>query len=240
MNIILVHGGWHGGWTWDGVAAQLRALGHQVYAPSLTGLAERAHLIDAVEGPDTHVADITQLISFHNLQDVVLVGHSYGGMIVTGAASHLSERIKALVYLDAFVPTKSGMPANQMATPERAAEIRASIRPDGTIAPNGFERWAADPEAIAMLKQKCTPHPAACFGKGVTLTGREKDVAHKSYILCEKHQPPPFWQFYEKYVNDPAWSTTKLPCLHDAMIEMPDRVVELIDAAVAAAKKASS
>ena len=229
MTIILVHGGWHGGWVWDDVAAHLRARGHTVFAPSLTGLAERSHLIASVDGPDTHVEDIVRIIEFNRLDDVILVGHSYGGMIITGVASRLPGRIAALVYLDAFVPTESGMPANRMANPERVREIERAIRRDGTILPNGFERWASAPQDVEMLKARCTPHPASCFNRGVTLTGGEAGIRHHSFILCARHKPSPFWQFHDRYKNDPAWQVTSLDCLHDAMIEMPAQVAELIE-----------
>ena len=94
---VLVHGGWHGGWCWDAVAGKLRDAGAAVLAPTLSGLGERAHLIDAVTGPDTHVADIANLLDWRDLRDVVLVGHSYGGMITTGAATLAPDRISALV-----------------------------------------------------------------------------------------------------------------------------------------------
>lgn len=229
MNIVLVHGGWHGGWVWDEVSGLLRAAGHNVRAPSLTGLAERSHLLSAVTDPDVHVADIARLIEFEQLQDVVLVGHSYGGMVVTGAASRLSGRIVALVYLDAFVPTESGVPANRMANPERAKEIEKAIQPDGSIRPTGFERWVASPQRIEWLRSMCTPHPGSCFTKGVTLGDGEGSVRHRHYILCERHRPSPFWQFHDRYSNDPQWHVSKLDCLHDAMLEMPEAVAELID-----------
>ncbi|MEM9012095.1 MAG: alpha/beta hydrolase [Pseudomonadota bacterium] len=228
MIFVLVHGGWHGGWCWRPVAERLKAAGHQVFAPTLTGLGERQHLLHAVESPETHVADIVNLIRWNDLSDIVLVGHSYGGMIITGTASALAERIRALVYLDAFVPTESGQAASDMAPPGRAAEIAAAIQPDGTITPNGFERWAASPERIAWLRRMCTPHPAACFGKGVALSGREREVASRSFILCEAHNPSPFWQFYERYVDDPGWQVHRLPCLHDAMLEMPEELTALL------------
>ena len=228
MTFVLVHGGWHGGWCWAGVAHRLHAQGQAVYAPSLTGLGERRHLIEAVKGPDTHVADIVNLIDAYELDRVVLVGHSYGGMIITGVASTIPERLTSLVYVDAFVPTKSGQSASAMANPERAAEVMASIKPDGTIPPSGFKRWSEDPQVIAWLKQKCTPHPASCFGKGVTLTGRQNNIASKTFVLCEKHQPSPFWQFHDRYRDDPSWSVHRLNCLHDAMIDKPEELTDIL------------
>ncbi|MEM9062304.1 MAG: alpha/beta fold hydrolase [Pseudomonadota bacterium] len=224
---VLVHGGWHGGWCWERVVPLLEAAGHEVHAPTLTGLGERSHLVRAVAGPETHVADIVQVLEWRDLRDVMLVGHSYGGMVITGVAAQVPERIAHLVYLDAFVPTESGQGATAFAPPERAAEIRAATV-DGMVAPTGFERWAARAEDLAWLRRMCTPHPANCFDRGVVLTGREAEVAHRSYILCDEHNPSPFRQFHDRYADDPAWICHRLPCLHDAMVEMPDALADLL------------
>lgn len=101
---VLVHGGGHGGWCYKLVARLLAAAGHEVHAPTLTGLADRAHLLRPDTGLDTHIDDITQLLEFQDLSDVILVGHSYGGMVITGTADRARERIANLVYLDAAIP----------------------------------------------------------------------------------------------------------------------------------------
>ena len=97
---VLVHGGWHGGWCWRAVDKRLRADGHKVFCPTMTGLGERSHLIEHVAGPDTHVTDIINVLRWNELSEVILVGHSYGGMIITGVATQIPEQIKHLVYLD--------------------------------------------------------------------------------------------------------------------------------------------
>src|SRR5579859_7931096 len=101
---VLVHGAWHGGWSWRAVAAGLRAAGQEAHAPSLTGLGDRRHLAAPDIDLETHVLDVVNLLEMEDLTDVVLVGHSYGGMVVTGAADRVPSRIRTLVYLDAFVP----------------------------------------------------------------------------------------------------------------------------------------
>ena len=198
-TFVLIHGGWHGGWVWDRVAPLLEAQGHTVHTPTLTGLGERHHLAHAVSGPMVHVADIVQLIEWRDLRNVILVGHSYAGLLITGVASEIPERIRHLVYLDAFVPTQSGQGATAFAPPHRAAEIRAALKPDGLVEPNGFERWASDPDDLAYLKRMTTPHPASCFDQGVELSGREAEVPHRTNIYCARHNPSPFRQFHERY-----------------------------------------
>ena len=120
-TFVLVHGAWHGGWCWRFVRPLLG--GHDVYAPSLTGLGERKHLARADVDLDTHIADVVSLLEMEDLCDVVLVGHSYGGMVITGAADRAPERIGRLVYLDAFVP-ENGKCTLDYVVPERAAPIR--------------------------------------------------------------------------------------------------------------------
>lgn len=103
-TFVLVHGGGHGGWCWGPVRRALQEAGHDVFAPTLSGLADRAHLVSPELGLDTHVSDIAGLLRFEDLHDVVLVGHSYGGMVITGAADREPHRVKRLVYLDAAIP----------------------------------------------------------------------------------------------------------------------------------------
>ena len=103
-TFVLVPGAWHGAWAWRPLEALLRARGHQVFALTLTGLAERAHLLTATVTLETHVTDVARVIEVEDLREVVLVGHSYAGMVVTPAAARVAKRLRALVYLDAFVP----------------------------------------------------------------------------------------------------------------------------------------
>ena len=103
-TFVLVHGGWQGGWSWRRVIPHLRASGHEAYAPTLTGLGERAHLLGCVGGLDTHVHDVLGVIEYEDLEDVVLVGHSYAGTVVTAVGEVVAEKLSHLVYLDAWVP----------------------------------------------------------------------------------------------------------------------------------------
>ncbi len=118
-TFVLVHGAWQGGWTWSRVTPLLRAKGHEVFTPTLTGCAERVQTLSPQVGLETHVEDIAALILFERLKDVILVGHSYSGQVIASSASRLPERIRQLIYLDAFLPD-DGVSAT-MRQPEQIA-----------------------------------------------------------------------------------------------------------------------
>src|SRR5882757_3357550 len=135
QTIVLVHGAWHGGWCYRRVADLLRADGHRVYVPTLTGLGERSHLLTRSINLSTHIADIANLLRWEDLQRIVLVGHSYGGMVVTGVADAMAERVSSLVYLDAFLPT-AGKSFHDIIPAEVAeAQVRGARASDGFSVP---------------------------------------------------------------------------------------------------------
>ena len=207
----------------------LRTAGHEVHTPTLTGLGERAHLAHSGINPDLHVKDILGVIRFSELTDVVLVGHSYGGVVTTGVAFEIPERIRSLVYLDALVPERSGQAAFDVALAARRREILESAGSGFLIPPSGLHRWSADPETLEWLSGLVTPHPIRCFSEGPTLSGRQNEVGKRMFILCAANSPSSFWKFHDKFQSDPSWRTEKLDCLHDAMLELPKDVAWLID-----------
>lgn len=161
---VLVHGGAQGGWCWTKVARRLRAAGHDVYTPTLTGLGERAHLLTAETGLDTHIADITAVLYYEDIRDAILVGHSYGGMVITGAADRAEGRVKHLVYLDAVIP-RDGESLVDIA-PGPMAENRSTLRVvDGVelvLFPGDSplsSLGVTDPDDLQWMNPRITPHP---------------------------------------------------------------------------------
>ena len=170
---LLVHGAWHGGWCWKPTEEFLRAMGHETHAPTLTGLGERSHLAHPGINPDLHVQDILNVIRWRELDDLILVGHSYGGMVITGIASEVPEKINKLVYLDAVAPEESGQSVFARANPDRLAKFEAQTADGGfLVEPDLFDAWTDEPSLKDWLVKMCTPHPIGCFRDGVTLTGR--------------------------------------------------------------------
>ena len=223
MTFVLIHGAWHGGWCWRFVRPLLDK--HQVFAPSLTGLGERKHLARPDVNLDTHIHDVVNLLEMEDLRDVVLVGHSYGGMVVTGAADRARSRIKRLVYLDAFVP-ENGKCVLDYVVPERAARMREEGERTGSVAPPPLSLWGITEQAhIDFVKPRELRHPYGCFSQRITLRGADLP---RTFVYCSSPATGSFDQFAARYRNDPAWRFHELKTGHDAMILMPERVAEIL------------
>ena len=229
-DFVLVHGGWHGGWVWRDVALRLQQSGHAVFTPTLSGLGERRHLIDAVTGPDVHVEDICNVIQYNELSDVVLVGHSYAGLVITGVATRMEKHIAELVYLDALVPIKPNEAPLTLLGEERADEFKALFDEMPAIPPTGFHRWVSDSDTQAWLQRMTTPQPTTCWTNGVSeIVDPAALNLGRTYILCKQHSPSPFEKVHARYRNDPQWQCHTLNCLHDAMLEKPRELVALLE-----------
>jgi len=228
-TFVLVHGAWHGGWCWRFVRPLLRRAGHDVFAPSLTGLGERKHLARPDIDLDTHIEDIVSLLEMEDLSDVVLVGHSYGGMVVTGAADRAHARIRRLVYLDAFVP-ENGKCTLDYVVPERAARMREEGEKVGSITPPPLSLWGlTQPEHIDFVKPREVRHPYRSMTQKIKLLNQPAlSRLQKTFIYCSSPATGSFDQFAAKYRNDPAWKFFELKTGHDAMILMPEQVAEIL------------
>jgi pimeloyl-ACP methyl ester carboxylesterase len=223
-DFVLVHGAWIGGWYWRPIAQALRKAGHEAYAPTLTGLGERIHLMNPGINLDTHIADVVNVIKFEQLSDVVLVGHSYGGMVITGVADQLPDKIRSMVYLDAFVPQNGNALVNFL-PPGHPPPAAAS---EYTLAPLPASFFGASPEVAAIVDAHTTPMPTACFVQPLKLSGGIDRVKKKSYIYCNVPAPTTFTQFYDKLKDDKGWTAHTLPCTHIVQIDMPKELTALL------------
>jgi pimeloyl-ACP methyl ester carboxylesterase len=229
MTYVLVHGAWHGGWCWQRVRPLLRAAGHRVHSPSLTGLGERKHLARREINLDLHIIDIIGLLEMEDLKDVVLVGHSYGGMVITGVADRAPKRIAKLVYLDAFVP-ENGKAAADYIVPERAAGMRAAAKATGMVPPPPMSLWGiTDPKDIAWIKPREAPHPLQCMVQPMRFTDTSAWTRiPKTFIYCSQPATGSFDSFAAKYRKDPAWRFHELKTGHDAMILQPKELANIL------------
>jgi pimeloyl-ACP methyl ester carboxylesterase len=226
-NIVLVHGGWHGGWSYKKVAKLLRQAGHEVYTPTLTGLGERSHLAAMPINLDTHITDITNTILWEGLSDVVLVGHSYGGMVITGVADRVSDRISALVYLDAIVPEDGDTLVSRR--PEFLDPFLAKVDQGGglMVPPPAASAYDTSlPEDWAWIDGKSTPHPFACFVQAIRLTGREQAIAKRVYVYAVGGILDGEYTRFETEAG--ARIIAIESSCHSMMIDSPERVAEIL------------
>lgn len=225
---VLVHGAWRGGWCWRRVADLLEAVGHKVFTPTLTGLGERAHLLSASVRLDTHVADIVGVLAWERLEQVVLVGHSYAGAVLTGVAERLPAALTSLVFLDAFVP-EPGQSVAQLASPAVRQAIEVAVRERRLVLPPPPAAFFGVPEADrAWVDALSTPQPVATFTATCgAIDGREQ-VARKLYIRNTRFSSQAFDTALASRYRQAGWQVLELPCGHDAMIDMPDRLTEIL------------
>jgi pimeloyl-ACP methyl ester carboxylesterase len=223
-DFVLVQGTWIGGWYWRPIAQALRKAGHEVYTPTLTGLGERIHLMNPGINLDTHIADVANVFEFEELSDVVLVGHSYGGIVITGVADRSPDKIRSMVYLDAFVPQNGNALINFL-PPDHPPPAAAS---EYTLAPLPGRFFGASPDVAAIVDAHTTPMPTACFLQTLKLTGGVDRIKKKTYTYCNKPTPTTFTQFYDKLKDDWGWTVHTLPCTHVVQIEMPNELTALL------------
>jgi pimeloyl-ACP methyl ester carboxylesterase len=223
-TFVLVHGSWAGSVVWRQLAPRLRKAGHEVYAPTLTGIGARKHLLNREIDLDTHIQDVIGVIDDADLSDIVLVGNSYGGMVISGVADRVPEKVASLVYLDAFVPENgqslfSLLPLTGVLPTAPGEDWLVVPIPSASF---GFKR----PEVIALWERKSGPHPLATLTQPLQLTGGIARVRQKMYILGT--DPARFTQFYDKVKNDPGWTVHTLPCTTFMQLEMPDELTAIL------------
>jgi pimeloyl-ACP methyl ester carboxylesterase len=228
-TFVLVHGGGHGGWCYKFVASRLRAKGHEVHTPSLTGLAEHEGSLSPEIDLDVHVADVVKLLHFQDLHDVILVGHSYGGMVITGAGDRACDRIGHLVYLDAANP-KNGQSLVDVTSGMILATREAGRTVNGVelvlfpgTDPLGFY-GVTDPALIEWMRPRLTPHPWRCFDQPLRLMNEETLAKiPQSHIVCTATLPGRDVETLTKAANGRFWH---IDTGHDLMLTEPDWVAE--------------
>jgi pimeloyl-ACP methyl ester carboxylesterase len=189
---VLVHGSWHGSWCWKHVRAALQSAGHNVFTPVLTGLGEKSHLNSAAIDLSTHIADIVNLVRWEELSDVVLCGHSYAGCVVTGVADQIPDRIRSLVFLDAFV-LENGESLMDIVPQPVVQAIREQARSTGEgwkVNPFPAHLFGVrDPHDAAWVDAKCTAQPIATFEERIKLTANFERIADVTYIFPTECNP---------------------------------------------------
>lgn len=228
-TFVLVHGAWHGGWCWRKVADVLRRAGHTVYTPTLTGLGERAHLLAESVDLDTHIQDVAAVLEYEDLTHVVLVGHSYAGMVITGVADRAPGRIARLVYLDAFLPEHGKALSDYTPRRPAASPPEAPAPADWRVPPRSTpeEFGVRDPADIAWVRARLGPQSARTFGQPLQLTAPIAAHIARSYILLTDDSPW-FVEAAERAQRQGFGVRRLLGGGHDAMISMPQQVADAL------------
>ncbi len=231
-NFVLIHGGGHGGWCYQLVTRRLQARGHTVYAPSLPGMGEHCHQVHPGINLDAHIDDVVNLLFHENLRDAILVGHSYGGMVITGVADRAVERTGHRVYLDAAYP-KDGESLHEHAfaniDPLRAGMyiengVELVMKPDPIYA--GFF-GIHDPELAQWTNDRLTPQPWACFSQKLSLRNEAAMRAiPESHLICTSTIPGRDMDLLKARANGRVWD---IDTGHDLMITEPDWVADRLD-----------
>ena len=237
-TFLLVHGAWHGGWCWRDVAAGLRDQGHEVLTPTLTGLGERAHLLSPEIGLQTHVDDVLAVIRFNELEDFVLVGHSYGGMVISGVADKVRDKIRHIVYLDAAVPRDGETMISQ--GPSRSADMLAATELQlRALAPDGIAMQAFPPEFLGIptdhpgygwVARHMTPHPLKTWLDPIALPNGGSEGLPRTYIHCNAPVLPnsSFGWHHDQTSKDTDWNSLTLATGHDAMVTAPHALTRIL------------
>jgi len=220
VTFLLVHGAWHGGWCWKKLTPLLRVAGHQVFTPTLTGLGERSHLLSPAVDLTTHIKDITAILEYEDLQDVVLVGHSYGGMVIAGVAETAGARLGQLVYLDAFLP-ENGKAVKDYAALNPTRDDGWRVPPPGS--PPRF--GVTNERDIAWMEARLGDHPNKTFTDPVRLS-RDNRSLPQSFIQCTK--APFFAEAAERAKRQGFRSRELFAAGHDAMITQPEALAKVL------------
>ncbi len=234
-KFLLVHGAWQTASTWDLVLPQLRAKGHEVWTPSLSGLENNASPLTPAIGLRTHIDDVVRFLTHEDLQDVTLVGHSYAGMIITGVAEHALQRLQRLVYVDAFIP-RDGQSALDL-LPEPVAQ---SFRQQADTAGEGWRLRASEGHldmwglksgpARDFVRSRLSDFSLNCFREAIGASANTAAKLPRKFIACvaEGYPARPIFQQFADRAKHEAWDYAELATGHDCHVEMPDAFVSTL------------
>jgi pimeloyl-ACP methyl ester carboxylesterase len=211
---ILVPGGWHGGWYFQGFAEALRARGHQAYAITLTGLGKRQRRLRAGVDLDTHVDDVVQLLETGNLSEVILLGHSYAGMVLSGVLDLAPDRIAAALYVDAFVPN-DGQSCFDLAN-DLHRKLFLNTKDGFSVLP-----------PPRLVDPRVTPHPFAALLQTLSLKKKPPPHLKRGFVYLSGWPETPFTSTYERLRLAPEWRTFDLPVGHNVIAAAFDELLEI-------------
>lgn len=226
-DFVLIHGAWHGGWCWERVAGLLRRDGHRVFTPTLTGLAERAHLMSHDLTLDTHVADVVDVFRKESVQNAILVGHSFGGWVISGAIEELRSQVGAIIFVDAHVPVDGQVPRSSS---HHADQIDLALREGRAGTPprkDAAEWFGVNNRDRASVQAKLTDQPVGVYMKPIHLTGAREAVRSRVYVRATLFESSTFDRYREDAEKN-GWRIYDVACGHDVMIDEPVRLTAIL------------
>lgn len=229
-TFLVAHGAWSAGWAWKKLRPLMRARGHEIFTPTYTGMGERAHLAHKDIDLETHLADTLGVLEAEDLRDLILVGHSYGGMVATGVADRAVGRIAQLVYLDAFAP-RDGQSLLDLQTEENRQRVRdgASQEGDGWRIPPSVPPPDTSAEDLAWISAHRMPQPLKTFEQKLRLTGAVERLP-RSYIYCKISRPGDvFRQFRDRASSEKGWQCIDIDSSHSPNITAPEALTQILD-----------
>jgi pimeloyl-ACP methyl ester carboxylesterase len=231
-TFLVCHGAWSGGWQWKKMHPLMRAAGHRLVTPTCTGLGEREHLAEPSIDLETHIRDILNVIRYEDLRDIVLIGHSYGGMVATGVADRARDRITQLIYLDAFVPN-DGQSLLDLNEPARRQTTDLAKSGDGWRVPPMPVPPDTSQADVEWLTGRRVPHPIKCFEMPLKLHGGELTLP-RSYIYATRASPADtFRPFAGRAKTEPGWRYDELDASHSPQVTAPETLMTLLQNIVA-------
>ena len=231
-TFLVCHGAWSAGWAWKKMHPLMQAAGHRLVTPTYTGLGERAHLANASIDLNSHIEDMLNVIKYEDLCDIVLIGHSYGGMVATGVADRARDKVRQLIYIDAFVPQdgQSLLDLNEVARP-RMEEL--SKTGDGWRVPPNPTPPDTSPTDVEWLTARRVDMPIKCFDMKLRLRNGEPNVP-RSYIYCTRAAPADtFGQFAKRARSEPGWRYFEIDASHSPNVTAPDALMASLERIVA-------
>jgi pimeloyl-ACP methyl ester carboxylesterase len=231
-TFLVCHGAWSAGWAWKKMHPLMAARGHRLVTPSYTGLGERAHLANPSIDLETHIQDILNVIKYEDLRDIVLVGHSYGGMVATGVADRARDVVSQLIYLDAFVPKEGQCLLDFLNESERQRMLQLAKSGDGWVPPNPTppDTLSAD---VEWLTARRVDMPIRCFESLLKLRGGDLTLP-RSYIYATRKSPvDAFGPFAARAKSDPAWRYFEIDASHSPNVSAPEALMALLEQIVA-------
>ncbi len=228
-TILLCHGAWSAAWAWRKLRSLMVAAGHDFHAPSYTGLGERAHLSHPGLTLSDHVADIQGILRAEEMSDVVLLGHSYGGMVATAVAALAPGRVARVIYLDAFVP-RSGQSLFDLIPAKQSARMITEAAKDGAglrVPPNPPPPDTSAEDSVWIARQR-QPMPVGCFSEKLWM--ETEPTCPRHYIYCTRTAPGDiFGQFAERARSEPGWSCDDLDASHSPAVTAPDALMAMVN-----------